>query len=165
MTDPHPVLVPPFDPAARQRAAAIVRRHAALCAGAAIVPVWWAASPSITALQLKMLSELSNAYGVEFAQDFAKPLLASLAGGGLSLMMSQHPVSLALKRWVVGIPVVGLPLRFGTGPAIIAAYPWVLGHAFIRHYESGGTYLDFHLGRVREAVHDLARRQPATTAA
>ncbi len=162
MVDRHPVL--PSDPAARQKAAAIVRHHAALCAGAALVPFWWAASPSITGLQLKMLSELSSCYDVEFAQDFARPLVASLAGGGLSLVLSQHPVSLALKSWVIGIPVVGLPLRFGTGPAIMAAYTWVLGQAFIRHYESGGTYLDFHLGRVREAVHDLTRRQPATAA-
>jgi len=164
MIDPHPVPVPSFDPATRLRAAAIVRHHAALAAGAALVPFWWAASPSIAGIQLKMLSELSSCYGVEFAQDFVKPLVASLGGGGLSLVMSQHPVSLALKRWVIGIPVVGIPLRFGTGPAIIAAYTWVLGHAFIRHYESGGTYLDFHLGRVREAVHDLARRQPAAAA-
>lgn len=139
----------------------IVRHHAALCASATLLPLWWAASPSITALQLKMMAELSRAYGVEFSQDFGKPLLASLAGGGLSLWMSQHPAMLVVKGTVMSIPIVGVPLRYFTGPAIIAGYTWVLGQAFIRHYESGGTYLDFTFGKLRDEIVHLVPRSAA----
>src|SRR5690606_20139425 len=131
-----------------------VMDHAMLIVGASIVPLWWASSPSITGIQLKMLSELSKLYGTDFADDFAKPLLASLAGGFLSLLVSQNPFSLALKGAIVAIPVVGIPLRFGTGPAIMAAYTYFLGKAFTRHYESGGSYLDFHVGTLREELYD-----------
>lgn len=133
----------------------VVLHHTILAAGASIIPIWWASSPSITGLQLRMLSQLSRIYGAEFADDFAKPLLASLGGGFLSLLISQNRWSLALKGVVVAIPVVGIPLRFGTGPTIMACYTYVLGKSFIRHYESGGTYLDFHVGKLREELYDV----------
>ena len=125
------------------RAHALVRHYSILCAEAALLPVWWASSPSITGLQLKMLEEISRVYGVDFDRDKTKPMLASLGGGGLSFLISKHPISLAAKAWMLSIPVIGVPLRIGTGPAIMGAYTWLLGRAFIRHYESGGTYLDF----------------------
>jgi uncharacterized protein (DUF697 family) len=138
------------------RSLAIVKHYTILCAEAMWIPFWWASSPSITALQLKMLEEVSQVYGVEIAPDRTKALVASLGGGGLSLIISQHPLSLALKAWVLAIPVIGIPLRLGTGPAIMAGYTWLLGQAFITHYESGGTYLDFRMRQVgsqlREAV-------------
>jgi uncharacterized protein (DUF697 family) len=146
---------------ARPDVVEIVRHHAVLCASASLLPLWWAASPSITALQLKMLSELSRAYGIEFSQEFGKPLIASLAGGGMSLWMSRSPAMWAVKGAVMSIPIIGVPLRYFTGPAIIAGYTWVLGQAFIRHYESGGTYLDFHVGKLRE---EIAHLVPLTAA-
>jgi len=136
------------------QAMSIVLDHALLVAGASIVPIWWASSPSITGVQLKMLSELSKLYGTDFADDFAKPLLASLGGGFLSLLVSQNPLSMRLKGAILAIPVVGIPLRYGTGPAIMAAYTYVLGKAFARHYESGGSYLDFHARQLREELYE-----------
>ena len=136
------------DSSEAERALAIVRHYTILCAEAMWIPFWWASSTSISALQLKMLEEVSQVYGVEIAPDRTKALIASLGGGGLSLVISQHPVSVAVKAWVLAIPIIGIPLRFGTGPAIMAGYTWLLGQAFIAHYESGGTYLDFTLRQV-----------------
>jgi hypothetical protein len=131
------------------RALAIVRHYTILCAESMWIPFWWASSPSITALQLKMLEEVSRVYGVEVSRDRTRALVASLGGGGLSLIMSRHPVSLAVKAWVVGIPIVGIPLRFGTGPAIMAG---LLGRSFVTHHESGGTYLDFRMRQMGRAL-------------
>ena len=137
------------------QALAIVRHYTILCAESMWIPFWWASSPSITALQLKMLEEVSRVYGVEVSRDRTTALVASLGGGGLSLIMSRHPVSLAVKAWVMGIPIVGIPLRFGTGPAIMAGYTWLLGRSFVTHHESGGTYLDF---RMRQMGKELLGR-------
>lgn len=126
-----------------------------------LIPWWWAASPSITGLQLKMLAEISDLYGIEFSQHKTKPILASLTGGGLSFTIGQHPYALAFKGWLLSIPVVGIPLRFGTGPAIMAAYTWLLGHAFMSHYESGGTYESFRPSVVGdELVRALGIKRP-----
>jgi uncharacterized protein (DUF697 family) len=138
------------------QALAIVRHYTILCAEAMWIPFWWASSPSITALQMKMLAEVSRVYGVEVSPDRTRALVSSLGGGGLSLIISQHPVSVAVKALVLAIPIVGIPLRFGTGPAIMAGYTWLLGQAFVTHHESGGTYLDFRMRQVatqlRESV-------------
>jgi uncharacterized protein (DUF697 family) len=128
-----------------------VSLYTLLCAVATRIPAWLANSPTVTGLQLKMLAEISAVYDVEFRQDLARPMVASLAGGGLSLLLSQNPLALALKTWVVTIPVVGIPLRYGTGPAIIGAYCYLLGRTFVDHYEAGGTYHDFDAEKLRES--------------
>jgi len=134
------------------QAADIIRHHAILCAEAVWLPFWWANSPAITGLQLKMLAEISDVYGIEFAQHKAKPIVASLSGGALNFLLSRHPLSLAAKAWILSIPVLGIPLRFGTGPAIMAAYTWLLGRAFVSHYEAGGRYEDFHVSSLRDEL-------------
>jgi uncharacterized protein (DUF697 family) len=137
------------------QALAIVRHYTILCAESMWIPFWWASSPSITALQLKMLEEVSRVYGVEVSRNQTKAVVASLGGGGLSLIISQHPISVAVKAWVLGIPIVGIPLRFGTGPAIMALYTWLLGRSFVAHHESGGTYLDFRVRQMGSALREI----------
>jgi uncharacterized protein (DUF697 family) len=132
-----------------------------LCAVATRIPLWWASSPGVTGLQLRMLEEISSLYGVEFRKDLARPMIASLAGGGLSLLISQNPLAMALKTWVVTIPVIGIPLRFGTGPAIIGAYCYVLGRTFVDHHEAGGTYHDFDPAKLRQSFRGLLRTAEA----
>ena len=130
----------------------VVVKYTVLCAVASRVPAWWANSASVTGLQLKMLAELASVYDVEFRQDLARPMIGSLAGGGLSFIVSQNPIAMALKLWIVTIPIVGIPLRFATGPAIIGGYCYMLGRAFVDHYEAGGTYHDFNPAKFRATV-------------
>lgn len=135
----------------------IVARDTLFCAMASRVPYWWATSPSITGLQLTMLARVSQVYGVEFSQDLARPIVASLAGGGLNLLLAQNPISVALKAWVLTVPVIGLVIRFGTGPLVVASYTYLLGRAFIRHYEAGGSYHNFTSLNVRHEVARIVR--------
>src|SRR5262245_36391848 len=106
MTDSSAAL----DPARRHlRAMDVVERYTLFCAASNRLPYWWATSPSITALQLKMLAEVSREYGVEFEQNLVRPIVASIGGGALNLFFSRNPFMMALKAWVVTVPVVGIP--------------------------------------------------------
>jgi uncharacterized protein (DUF697 family) len=131
------------------------------CAVASRIPTWWANSPIVTSLQLKMLAEISDIYGVHFTQDLARPFVASLAGGGLSVLLSQNPLTMAMKTWVLAIPVVGVPIRYGTGPFIIGFYCYTLGRAFVEHYETGGTYHDFDTAKFRAQLRSSLGLAPA----
>jgi uncharacterized protein (DUF697 family) len=133
-------------------ALSVVGRHAAYVAAAGLIPVWWIGSPSIAGLQLKMLADVSRVYGIDFEENVARPMLASLAGGSLSYLISQSPLSLALRNSVLAIPLIGVALRFAMGPAIMAGYTYVLGSAFVEHYENGGSYRDFRIGEFKESV-------------
>jgi uncharacterized protein (DUF697 family) len=144
----------------RLRAMDSVARYTLLAAVSTRIPYWWATSPSVTALQLKMMADVSEVYGVEFEQDLARPIAASVAGGVLNLVLSQNPITVALKAWVVTVPVVGIPLRFAAGPAAVACYTYVLGRAFVRHYEAGGSYHDFTAEMVRAELSRLLRLGP-----
>ena len=139
----------------------VVAKYTVMCAIASRLPAWWTNSPSVTGLQLKMLAEISSMYEIEFRQDLARPMMGSLVGGGLSFVLSQNPLTMALKVWVVPTPIVGIPLRFATGPAIIGGYCYLLGRAYVDHYEAGGTYHDFNAARLRATVRAALTPAPA----
>lgn len=139
----------------------IVARYTFLAAASTRLPYWWATSPSVTGVQLKMLAEVSDVYDVTFEQDLARPVIASIGGGLLNLLVSENPITLAMKAWIVTVPVVGLPLRFGAGPAAVGAYTYVLGRAFVRHYDTGGSYHDFTADMFRAEAYRLVGLPPA----
>lgn len=137
--------IPPVvSPARKAHARRLVRDSAATCAAVSLVPAPLLGSVGISALQLRLLSELSKIYGVPFSQNVARSLIAATAGGVLNSALARNPISHALREWVnVHLAIIALPLRLLTGPALMAAYTYILGNAFIRHYEKGGAYLDF----------------------
>jgi len=127
-----------------------------MCAAVACVPNPIANSLAVTGVQLKMLSDLSRLYGVPFSQDIARALLTATGGGVLNYLLARNPVTRTVRDFLMAaVPLIALPLRFLAGPAFIAGYTLVLGNSFIRHYERGGSYLDFNW---RDFRHELARK-------
>jgi uncharacterized protein (DUF697 family) len=127
-----------------------------MCAAVSFVPNPIANSLAITGVQLKMLSDLSQLYGVPFSQDLVRSLLGATAGGVINFILARNPVTRGVRDFLMAtVPLIALPLRFLAGPAFIAGYTVVLGNSFIRHYECGGSYLDFNWRNFR---HELARK-------
>ena len=106
--------------------------------GAGILPVPMFDLVAITGVQLKMLEELSKLYDVEFREGMAKKAVASLlvGVGGVGL----GAIGASLVKFV---PVVGFALGVASIPVISGALTHAVGRAFIMHFESGGTMLDF----------------------
>jgi len=144
-------------PSARTLAArTIIRHHAALCAAASFIPMPIVGSVAITGVQLDMLRSLSGLYGVPFSQDTGRALLASAAGGVLNYYLAHNPVTRTVRDFLnATVPWLAWPLRMLTGPALMAGYTVLLGQAFVRHYEKGGTHLNFNWGDFRR---ELARK-------
>lgn len=143
-------------PAVAARARALVRENAVMCAAVSFVPNPIANSLAITGVQLKMLSDLSKLYGVPFSQDLVRSLLTATAGGVINFILARNPVTRGVRDFLMAtVPLIALPLRFLAGPAFIAGYTLVLGNSFIRHYECGGSYLNFNW---RDFRHELARK-------
>lgn len=154
---------PTRSPAVRRyEAMRVVRRHALYVAAASAAwqtPCWALSSPVVTVLQLKMLAALAGHYHVPFSSAKIKPVLASLAGGFLNYTVSRLPLFTVAKAWLTVVPVIGIPLRVASGPAILAGYTYVLGRAVTRHLEAGGNLDDVDLASFRnEALRLLATR-------
>ena len=55
----------------------IVKRYALYAAGAGLIPIPVADFAAITALEVKMLHDLGDMYGVPFSQETVRPIVAS----------------------------------------------------------------------------------------
>lgn len=153
-------------PALQRQAQDIVRQHVLFCASSTWIPNPIASSMVVTTLQLKMIAEISRLYGVHFEHDKGRALVASAAGGVLSYFLSKNPVTTTVRDFLMAtVPTIAIPLRMFTGPAIMAAYTYILGNAFVRHYHGGGNYLNFNWPAFRyELAAKLGLPRPRTVA-
>lgn len=124
------------------QANSIINRNVlwALGAGTAgsFVPVPLADAALISAVQLKLVAQLSSHYGKEFSKNAAKGVIGSLIGG-----LTPGLAAGAYTGLIRMVPVVGSYLALATLPLFGAATTYALGKVFVQHFESGGTLLDF----------------------
>jgi uncharacterized protein (DUF697 family) len=126
-------------PTKEAEANGIIRRNVLWAAGGGILPLPLMDVVAITAVQIKMLKELSVVYDVPFSEDQVKSILVSLlAGLGAPALGTALTVSL-----VKAIPVVGFASAFLAVPGLAAAFTYAVGKVFLQHFASGGTFLDF----------------------
>lgn len=124
----------------------IIRRHAMYAAAGGVVPV-----PLIEVLisgtvQLRMISQLCDTYGVPFSENAIKASIAALVGSVLPVSSLGYSV-LSFTR---AVPVVGPVLGLATIPAMAAAATWAVGRVFAWHFEGGGTLEDFDVEGAKE---------------
>jgi len=123
----------------------IVTKHMLFAVGFGTVPVPIVDIVGLTATQLNMLRKLSEVYGESFTDELAKKAIASLIGGSLSI-----PVAMSMASFVKFIPIIGQSAGAVSIASVGAASTYAVGQVFIRHFESGGTLLDFDSSKVRE---------------
>lgn len=106
-------------------------------AGAIPLPIWDVAA--VTAIQLKMLADVSSLYGVPFKDNLGKSAIAALLGGLAPEWLARGVLGVLVKAF----PGVGSIAGAVATPALSAAFTYGIGRVFIRHYESKGTLLTF----------------------
>jgi uncharacterized protein (DUF697 family) len=128
------------------KAHAIVKRNVYWAVGAGLVPIPGADFVAMTAVQVKMLKQLSDLYNQKFFDDKAKKIIGSLVTGTGSLAVTSFVASSLLKV----IPIVGQVVGVVGVPALSGALTQAVGNLFVMHYESGGTLLDFDVEKMRD---------------
>jgi uncharacterized protein (DUF697 family) len=114
---------------------------------AGLIPVPVVDVFAVGGLQLQMLNRLSKIYGVPFSENRGKALIASLAGSWIPATSGIGAAS-ALKF----VPILGTLISGFVMPVLSAGATYAIGKAFIQHFESGGTLLDFNPPDYREFV-------------
>ncbi len=138
--------VPPLTPEERLVSAELlVRRNVFWAFGAGILPLPMFDLVAAIAVQIKLIKELSNLYGVTFREDVVKKLLASLVTGVLGMGIG---VALAVSATKF-IPGIGTALGVMATPITLGALTYAVGKVFIMHFEAGGTLLDFDVAGMR----------------
>ncbi len=147
-----------------QRAETVVRSHVLWAMGAGFIPLPVADALAVAAVQLDMVRQMSGIYGLPFAETQGKAIISALAGATLS--------RLGASALIKAIPVVGSFIGGASMAAVSGASTYALGQVFKRHFEAGGTFMDFDTSRFKkfyeeqfekgkQAAEDIKREEEA----
>lgn len=133
-----------LDPVDRSKE--IIAKYEKWAAGLGFIPVPLFDAFSIGAVQLKMLQEISEAWGHKVADNAGKTLLAGVLGAHASANFG-FSMGTGLAKLVPG---VGSIIGMACTPAFAFAATRAIGMIFNAHFASGGTLLDFDARAARE---------------
>ncbi|MFK8104569.1 MAG: DUF697 domain-containing protein [Saprospiraceae bacterium] len=120
----------------------IIRNHVIWSMGAGLIPVLIADIFAVSALQLDMIRQLCRTYDLNFQETQGKAIVTSLTSTTLARLGAGSLVKL--------IPGLGSVVGGATVSLFAGASTYALGEVFKKHFESGGTILDFDPDRLRK---------------
>ena len=121
----------------------VIRNHVIWSMGASfIVPIPIADVFAVSALQLDMIRQLCRVYDKDFSESSGKAIITSLTS---SIMAKAGARSLIKLIPGIGTVIGGVAVSIFNG-----ASTYALGQVFKRHFDSGGTILDFDPERLKK---------------
>lgn len=123
------------------RAEKVIRDSVAWAMGAGLVPIPVVDMVAVTAIQIDMLKQLASLYQVDFSETRLKSWIAALSSG----VMSKLGAGMIKFVPFIGSVVGGISMSVLSG-----ASTYAVGQVFVRHFESGGTLLDFDVNKFKE---------------
>ena len=130
-----------------EMASKLVERFAIWSGVAGLIPLPIVDVLTVGGLQIQMVRRISQIYDVPFSENRGKALIASLAGTMIPATSGIGAVS-ATKF----VPLVGMVASAFVMPVLSAGATYAIGKAFIQHFASGGTLLDFNPPDYREFI-------------
>jgi uncharacterized protein (DUF697 family) len=139
---------PELTPAKRlDMATKLVERFALFGGVGGLIPVPVVDVAAVAGVQLQMLRRLSQIYNVPFSENSGKAVIAALAG-----TMIPATSGIGAASMLKSVPVIGTIAASFVMPALSAGATYAIGKAFVQHFESGGTLLDFNPPDYREFI-------------
>src|SRR5476651_881055 len=131
----------------RATAVKLVERFSLWSGAAELIPVPFVDLATVGGVQIQMLRRISQIYDVPFTENRGKSIIAGLAGSMIPASSAMGTASL-----IKGLPLVGTLVSAIAMPALSAGATYAIGMAFIQHFSSGGTLLDFKPGSYHEFI-------------
>ncbi|MBP7184362.1 MAG: DUF697 domain-containing protein [Saprospiraceae bacterium] len=124
----------------------VIRNHVIWAMGSSFIPLLLVDILAVTAVQMDMIRQLCKIYNIDFKEQQGKAIISSLTTSTLSRVGARSLVKL--------IPVIG-SIVGGVAVSVFAgASTYALGEVFKRHFESGGTILDFDVDNFKKYYDD-----------
>jgi uncharacterized protein (DUF697 family) len=126
-----------------KHAETVIRNHVIWSMGASfLIPIPIADVFAVSALQLDMIRQLSRVYEIDFAESQGKAIITSLTSSTLARAGARSLIKL--------VPGLGTIIGGVTVSIFNGASTYALGEVFKRHFDSGGTILDFDTERLKK---------------
>jgi uncharacterized protein (DUF697 family) len=144
-------------PAGRRTAAVkLVKRFSVWAGAGGLIPAPFIDMIAVSAVQYEMVRRISRVYDVPFSENRGKALVAGFAGTIIPASSGIGAASLTK-----GVPLLGSLIGFVTVPTLAYGATYAMGMAFVQHFISGGTLLDFNPPDYREFIKAGSRPKPA----
>ncbi len=130
-----------------EMASKLVERFAMWSGAAGLIPVPGVDIVTVGGVQIQMLRRLSQIYDVPFTENRGKALIFALAGSMIPATSGMGAASV-----FKAVPFVGMLASAFVMPVLSAGATYAIGKAFIQHFASGGTLLDFNPPDYREFI-------------
>lgn len=126
----------------RAEADAIIKKHVLLSIGGGLIPIPLADLAAVTALQVSMLEQLADLYGISYNRSIGKSFVAALTGSTVA------KVGASLVK---AIPGIGTLIGGVAMSATSGASTYAVGQVAIGQFEGAGTLEDIDMDEAREA--------------
>jgi len=115
----------------QQQANNIIIRRTMYAGGTGLIPVPIVDAVALLGVQMYMLRDIANVYELEFKEQRVKSLISVLVGDVAAISLFKF--------------IPGLGTFFGGASVVVmgAASTYALGKVFVKHFEEGGTFLNF----------------------
>lgn len=120
----------------KDRADQMIKSHTVWSMGAGLIPVPLLDVAAVTAVQIDLLQQLANLYGVDFSKSMGKTFVSGLTGGAVA----RKGASMVKAMPGVGSVVGGLSMSVLSG-----ASTYAVGQVAIKHLESSPDFLNMDL--------------------
>jgi uncharacterized protein (DUF697 family) len=130
-----------------EMASKLVDRFAIWSGVAGLLPLPFVDTIAVGGLQLQMLRRISQLYDVAFSENSGKALIASVAGS-----MIPATSGIGAASMLKAVPILGTIVSGFVMPVLSAGATYAIGKAFIQHFATGGTLLDFNPPDYREFI-------------
>jgi uncharacterized protein (DUF697 family) len=146
----------------RRRAIAekLVERFSLWGGAAGLIPVPFVDLATVGGVQIQMLRRISKIYNVPFSANRGKALIAALAGAMIPAGSGLGAASLSKS-----VPIAGAVVSALAMPTLSAGATYAIGMAFIEHFASGGTLLDFNPPDYRDFIKTQKRKRSSRSTA
>jgi len=124
-----------------EMANSVIQNHMIWSMGAGFIPVPIADLFAVSAIQLDMIRQMCKIYDIDFKETEGKAVITALTGSSLARLGA---------RAIKFIPGVGSILGGVTMAILSGGSTYALGEVFKKHFETGGTFLDFDPSRLKK---------------
>jgi len=128
-----------LNPEALDKSLSILKSYTAYTSGAGIIPFPGADIATVSVLQYRLVSKIAEQYGIEVEKERLKQIIGTLLATVVTASIAYGPVS----QFLALTSGLGWVMKSAVSISISGATTYALGNLFIRHFESGGTLLDF----------------------
>jgi uncharacterized protein (DUF697 family) len=128
------------------QAEAIVKNNVYWSMGVGMVPIPVVDLVGLSGFQIRMIKDLSHLYGVHFCDHSARNIVTALVGSIGARGVTVLTVGSLIKTLPMFGAVIGGLLAM---PLISGAFTYGVGRVFVRHFEMGGTFLDFNTDKAK----------------